>query len=191
MTGTLNASNLDELLHLAGIASVQHMEENEASSRFLQEKYEIYLTPYAFELLIGFLTDDPSRTILLRILNQRCRVRLEVSSAPGTAIASVTGTKDGAGKAMPGKPGGFLHTSEQADLIATKPVLWGRLKPTQYIVPDDPASIAEAKAAAGADGEEGEEEKPAVTEADGTISSSPVPLPKFRLGALGLETQMM
>ncbi|KAA8494658.1 Transcription initiation factor TFIID subunit 5 [Porphyridium purpureum] len=190
MSGTLNASNLDELLHLAGVASIQHMEENEVSSRFLKERYEIYLTPFAFELLIGFLTDDPSRTILLRILNQRCRVKFEVPRAPGAVIASAIANKGAARTAAAsGRPSGFVRGSEQEDLIASKTVLWGRLKPTQYIVPDDPAATTEAAAAAAApDGDQGEEEKPAVTEADGTISSSPVPLPKFRLGAQGLET---
>lgn len=63
-----------ELRSLMGVSSPQIMAENETAKLFLNNRFELMLSSYALELLLAFLTDNPRRYLLLRILNHKCRI---------------------------------------------------------------------------------------------------------------------
>jgi transcription initiation factor TFIID subunit 5 len=203
----------EELASLAGISSKLHLEQNETAQLFLNNRYELHLTSYAFELLIAFLSDDPRRAVLLRILNQRCRVLLNIDAnkAARTGLPVLAPNEAASG--------GFVPDRETASCIQNHEVLWGRLTPDLYMIPDDhtadgqPTKAAKGAAAAekattaaaasvpvdkkGVDAakdnavvEEIEElQMPPHVHTDGTLSESRVPLKRYQLGALGLETE--
>lgn len=64
----------EELRGLMGVTSTQILQENETAKLFLNNRYELFLSSYALELLLAFLTDNPRRYLLLRILNHNCRI---------------------------------------------------------------------------------------------------------------------
>lgn len=191
----------DEIMSLRGISSTQHLEENATAKLFLNNRYEIHLSSYGFELIISFLAEDPRRAVLLRILNQQCRVRLDApADISGRAAAGGLLLENAADKQ------GFVSAAEKAGLLA-KDVLWGRLRPEHYMIPDEgePPSKGKGKGKTSADkakigGEgkpksdatkkdgAGDEDEEPVTREDGTISESRIPLKKYRFGAPGLET---
>lgn len=190
----------EELQSLAGIASQQHLEENETAKLFMNNRYEIQLSSYAFELIVSFLSDDKRRHVLLRILNQRCRVLLDADvDVPTRAAAAQGGTAT--------DKTGFVPASEKSGLLR-EDVLWGRLRPEHYMIPDEGEVPAGKKGGKGGVGEKGklgaaegkgksdvtkrdgtgdEDEEP-VTREDGTITESKIPLKKYRYGAQGMET---
>lgn len=139
----------EELLSLAGIASPQHLEENKTAALFLSNRYELHLSSYAFELIISFLADDPRRAVLLRILNQRCRVHLD-ADAEVAARAGGGEPTSAATTADEGKGGGFLSAAERTGLLRHE-VLWGRLRREHYMIPD----ADEGDGAAGGGGKDG------------------------------------
>lgn len=130
----------EEIMSLAGISSKQHLEENKTALLFLENRYELHLTSYAFELLISFLADDPRRAVLLRILNQRCRIRLDAqadnavrSGLPGPARDEV-------------ESGGFISDADKTACIEKHSILWGRLTPSLYTIADDDSQVADSQA---------------------------------------------
>lgn len=197
------ASQRQELISLAGIATPQHLEENAVSNLFLKNRYEIHLSQYAFELLMAFLADFPNRVVLVRILNMHCAVRLDEgieASRTGGLIAKAQEERQ--------VEAGFVPSKDVHALLKTD-VLWGRLRPEHYMIPDEDEnatknqgnkqkpSADKSKISTDAKSKtEGpkkepveEQEEPAVRE-DGTISVSRVPLKKYRPGAKGLETSL-
>lgn len=193
----------NEIISLLAVASPQHLEENEIANLYLSHRYEIYLSQYAFELILSFLADDPRRSVLLRILNQRCRLRCEplVDGQTATASGLSKESSDGRRKVI-----GIVADDERNGPPSGE-ILWGRLRPEMYIIPDedepkppakakgkekdksksaDPKSKADPialKKDSGAD----DDEEIGVRE-DGTISVSRVPLKRYRFGAPGLTT---
>ncbi|KAJ8903706.1 hypothetical protein NDN08_004807 [Rhodosorus marinus] len=159
----------EELRTLMGVTSTQILQENETAKLFLNNRYELFLSSYALELLLAFLTDNPRRYLLLRILNHNCRILDHTIPTAGNLL-------DGAS--------GFFATEEQKAL-ASKEVLWGTLKEKEYIKADE----TDDKDASDNKGKEEEEEekKPPHVEADGSLSEALVPIPKYRVGATGLE----
>lgn len=197
-----------ELMSLMGIATPQHLQENQTSKLFLSNRYEIHLSHYAFELIMYFLADDPRRSVLLRILNQRCRVRIdETKDGCLRAGGLLTAAKQHNANA---NDHGFVPSAEKNALLRTD-VLWGRLRPDHYIIPDgtDPSAPAKGgkskpknaadKGKGPADGKgkadplkkdpvgTDDDEEPLIRE-DGTISVSRVPLKKYRYNSTGIET---
>lgn len=124
----------EELVSLAGIASEQHLEENEAAKLFLNNRYELHLSSYAFELVISFLADDPRRAVLLRILNMRCRVRLDADADYAARTGVPTRPRD------KNASGGFVGDEEKARYIKRSEILWGRLTPELYMISDEEAA---------------------------------------------------
>lgn len=207
-SGDGGSSRRQEIISLSGISSAQHLEENEVAKLFRSNRYEIHLTNYAFSLIVSFLVDDPRRLVLLRILNQRCRVKVDESFDSATGKGS-SGMKDGNEQLDDDKEGGFLQIAEKKALLKTD-LLWGRLKPEQYIIPDeseDQSSKGGAKSKKkGAletgksidgkpktdgtkkDGQNTEDIEKPHTQEDGMISESRVPLKKHRLGADALDS---
>lgn len=159
-----NPTRTEELQSLSGVASMQHLHSNHVARLFLENRYELHFTPYAFELLISFLTGDMRRLPLLRLLNQRCRVH--VDAATSNLTSSMTG----------------FSVEDEAASLKHREILWGTLKPDLYILPDE---INERKGQAGE--EDKDEPRPEVN-ADGEITVSLVPLPKFRVGVAGIPT---
>lgn len=217
MEGT--AGRREELLSLGSIASELHIDENSTARLFLDNRYEIRLSRYACDLAVSFLHDDVGRSGLLKLLNQYCIVvRTEDSDMRSGGFA-----KNAADEA------GFITAEEKSNLLKHD-ILWGRLRPDLYMIPDDhekeimdnenkeriengksdgptamtgvtPANGASGGAAAGISsssskkeggGKDGKEIEP-VEEArvleDGTISSSRVPLKRYRPKQLGLVTE--
>jgi transcription initiation factor TFIID subunit 5 len=126
-----------ELVALSGISSKQHLEENESARLFLSNRYELHLSSYAFELIVSFLVDDPRRIVLLRILNQRCRVL--VDAAAGTANrAGFPGPKRDETTSD-----GFLSIRERTSYIQEHEVLWGRLTPDLFLKSDEEGGATE------------------------------------------------
>ncbi|CDF37632.1 unnamed protein product [Chondrus crispus] len=162
----------EEIIALSGISSTQHLEENATAKLFLHHRYEIHLSSYAYELVISFLADDPRRSVLLRILNTRCkiaenapagllekevlwgRLRPEHYMIADEVETAAKGKGKGKAGAEKGKAGGENKTKGET-----------------------------SKKDAGGD----DEERPRTRE-DGTISESRIPLKKYRQGAAGLET---
>ncbi|KAI0564639.1 TFIID subunit TAF5 NTD2 [Gracilaria domingensis] len=197
------ASQRRELNSLSGIATPQHLEENEVSNLFLKNRYEVHLSQYAFELLMAFLSDDPRRVVLVRILNMRLAVRIDEGiEASRTGGLIVKAREDRAVES------GFVPSKDRNALLRTD-VLWGRLRPEHYLIPDeDDAAVKNQKNKQKPTGDKAkqsndakakvdtpkkdvaeEEEEPAVRE-DGTLTKSRVPLKKYRLGAKGIETSL-
>lgn len=201
-----------EIISLKAVGSPQHLEENETTKLYLTYRYEVYLSQYAFELLMSFLTDDPRRTVLLRILNQRCRIHLD-ASGDGPPIWSSGLSKDSSdGKR---KLTGILPDDERGDLPSGD-ILWGRLKPEQFTISDEELYTKSNAAGKGkqklgssepktkansSDKNKGdggkkdatgggtvEEEEEAVVLEDGTISRSRVPLRRYCVGAATIES---
>lgn len=163
------ADHSEEVLSLLGVASQRHVEENDTAQLFLKNRYELHLSSYAFELIVAFLSDDQRRHVLLRVLNQHCRVHVDAQmDAPGREKAA--------------EKTGFVGVEEKTGLLHEE-VLWGRLRPEQYVIED---ADAEPKKDSKKDGKKDEEEEDAALE--GTIAESRIPLKKFRRGAQGLET---
>lgn len=209
LTDSDGISRQPELISLKSVGSSQHLEENETARLYLTYRYDIYLSHYAFELLMSFLTDDPRRTVLLRILNQRCRIHLD-ASADGPPVWSGglwKESSDGKRKIV-----GLVPDDERSNLPSGQ-ILWGRLKPEHYIINDEEMSskgswIGKGKARTGlvdlkpksGSGDKNkedsnkkdtptadEEEEAAVLE-DGTLSKSRVPLKRYAIGAASLES---
>lgn len=194
----LHGARRNEIVSLLAVASPQHVEENEIASLYLSHRYELYVSQYAFELILSFLADDPRRSVLLRILNQRCRLRCE-SQAENAPPAGLV--KDGCDARR--KVVGIVAEDETSGPPSCD-ILWGRLRPDHYIIPDDKEPKAPAKGKdkpkgkAGADAkgkaegtakkDSGEEEEEIRVRQDGTISASRVPLKRYHFGAPGLET---
>lgn len=181
----------EEIASLRGIASVQHLEENETARLFLQNRYELHLSTYAFELIVMFLTEDPRRHVLLQILNRRCAIRkANVEGTGGVSQAEINREREG-----------FVGVTEKKGLLK-QDILWGRLRPEHYIIPDEVDANAKAKASKAKPGEkaklgekakdggkkEGENEEEPTTSSDGTITESKIPLKRYRVGSSVLET---
>lgn len=130
----------EELVSLAGVSLKQHLDENEAACLFLKNRYELHLSSYAFELLISFLSDDPRRAVVLRIINQRCRVLLDAAADRAARAGALALRRDQAGS------GGFVSTKEKDSCIQHHQVLWGRLLPSLYIISDEEAAAVAAPA---------------------------------------------
>lgn len=181
----------EEVGSLRGIASVQHLEENDTACLFLQNRYELHLSTYAFELVVMFLTEDPRRHVLLQILNRRCAIRK----------ANVEGTGTGSQAESNREKEGFVGVAEKKGLLK-QDILWGRLRPDHYMIPDEADPHAKAKGSKVKPGEKGkpgekprdgakkdaEDDEEPMTNADGTITESKIPLKRYRVGSSVLET---
>mmetsp|Transcript_8326 Transcript_8326/g.25027 ORF Transcript_8326/g.25027 Transcript_8326/m.25027 type:complete len:687 (-) Transcript_8326:148-2208(-) len=161
----------EELTALMGVSTPEILQENETAKLFLNNRYELYLSAYALELLLAFLTDNSRRYLLLRILNHRCRVIDSTLSPSDKNLEEKTG---------------FFASEEQAALLS-KEVLWGTLKESEYVITDEQQEKENEKKKDKPEEEE-EEVKPPHVEPDGTLSESPVPIPKYRQGAQGIDT---
>lgn len=190
-----SAVRRSELQSLSSIASPQHVEENETARLYLLYRYEIFLSHYAFELLVSYLADDMRRAVLLRILNQRCRIRVDAPVDGSTFAAGGLFREDANGR----RHAVGLVTEEEKPLTE---IIWGRLRPEMYTISDEEA-VSKIRAKANSDkkgGDKsktesvkkdsgiGEEEEEASVQEDGTISRSRIPLKRYRVGAPGLET---
>ncbi len=213
------AGRREELMALRGVSSQLHIEENETARLFLNNRYQIHLTSYAKELVYTFLHDDYRRTVLLKILNQRCNIHQNTDGGMRTGGFAKNGVNEGEAGA------GFVSAREKIGLLKHE-ILWGRLRPELYMIPDDfevekaeaakdkengnkdgptPMSgVTNANGSAGGakkdaakkDGSKkdgGKDDKEEVVEPhmreDGTISASRIPLKKYRPKQLGLETE--
>lgn len=176
----------DEISKLKGLSTSKHLEENQVAKLFLENRYEIHLSQYAFQLVITFLTDDSRLHPLLQILNRRCTIRSTGEGATGGLVNDAREKE------------GFVHESEKKGLLKTE-VLWGRLRPDMYMIPDEDEKKQGGKSGKdkekvnekGKDGKKegtGEEEEEPAIRSDGTIAESRIPLKKYRIGAQGLET---
>ena len=65
----------EELIALLDVCSQLYIEENEMARLFLGNRCQNHLTSHAKELVVIFLHDDNRRTVLLKMLNQRCIIR--------------------------------------------------------------------------------------------------------------------
>lgn len=133
----------EEIASLAGVASRQHLEENEAAVLFLNNRFELHLSSYAFNLVISFLSDDPRRAVLLRILNQHCRVRLDADADHAARTGVRAPPRDEI------TSDGFVSTEEKARCIENHEVLWGRLSPALFMISDDEAAALALAASGG------------------------------------------
>lgn len=163
------AGRREEILALGGIASQQHLNENATAILFLNNRYELHLTSYAFELVFSFLSDDARRAVLLRILNQRCHVRQQVDGAARMSaggIAKPGASVNGQGADDPV----FVPADEKSGLLKHE-LLWGKLPPALYIIPDshevEAAEAAAKKAKEDANAADGATPMTGVTGANG------------------------
>lgn len=200
-----SASRQKELNALNAIAAPQHLQENATARLFLENRYVLHLSKYAFEMVLYFLVDDQRRTILLRILNQRFRILVDEPLAVSTSDTAASRIDEAYIDRV--ARNGFVHsTTDSASNLSD--LMWGRLAPDLYMIPDEdktdvtsknksksqtekgkPASDAKGKPEAPKkEGEAPEEEEKPHVKADGTISESLIPLKKYRYGAAGLES---
>lgn len=209
LTDSDGISRQPEIVSLKSVGSSQHLEENETAKLYLAYRYDIYLSHYAFELLMSFLTDDPRRTVLLRILNQRCRIHLDASTDGPPVWSGGLWKENGDGKR---KVVGLVPDDERNNLPSGQ-ILWGRLKPEHYIVNDEEmnskgswtgkgkakSSSADPKLKGGSgdkykgdtnkkDTAMADEEEEATVLEDGTISRSRVPLKRYAIGAASIDS---
>ena len=124
------AGRREELMALRGVSSQLHIEENETARLFLDNRYQIHLTSYAKELVYTFLHDDNRRTVLLKILNQRCIIHQNTDG--GTRAGGFA--KNGVNEAEAGS--GFVSARDKIGLLKHE-LLWGRLRPELYMIPDE------------------------------------------------------
>lgn len=139
------AGRREELLALGGVASQQHLSENATAKLFLNNRYELHLTSYAFELVFSFLSDDARRAVLLRILNQRCHVRQHVDGAARASAGGIAKTEAGVNGQGACDPV-FVPADEKSGQLKHE-LLWGKLPPSLYIIPDS-HEVEAAEAAA-------------------------------------------
>mmetsp|Transcript_15181 Transcript_15181/g.30848 ORF Transcript_15181/g.30848 Transcript_15181/m.30848 type:complete len:619 (-) Transcript_15181:228-2084(-) len=164
-----NPSRKDEMTALAGITAPLHLQENHVARLFLDNRYEIHFTAYAFELLTAFLTGDLRRIPLLRLLNQRCCVLVDSATSSRSKV-------------------GFSIGAE-ASATQSRPVLWGRLRPELYHILEesrDPRNTGSTEPELGRERDANSE--PAVPQVDpaGWLTMSQIPLPKYRAGSPAL-----
>lgn len=160
-----------ELQALAGVASPRHIEENEVATLYLSYRYEIYLSYFAFELLVSFLAEDSRRIVLLSILNQRCRIKFD-SAIDGPHLCRLLTPEGDQDRRGPKRNGGIMAEDEkEKDKLLETAVIWGRLRTEHYTMGDEEAaSLNKAKSAGGK--KSGEKGKADSSKKDGAASGS-------------------
>lgn len=191
----VSTTTKQEIMALSGISTPHHLQQNTVANLFLANRYELHLSSFSYSLLVAFLHDETRRHLLLRILNQRCTT---VFDKQADDIIRSSGFTQKADKDRP-REDGFSHAKDRESLLEND-ILWGRLRPELYMIPDD--FDPKKKKTAPEKPKPGDPKKPEAakkeakddaveephTGPDGTINISRVPLKRYRYGAPGLES---
>lgn len=84
----------DEILTLSGLSEPSQVKENPLAVTFRTNKYNVSMSAYAFQLLMGYLQDTTSsggmggNVLILKIINQYVNIRVLVTKPSGNAALS-------------------------------------------------------------------------------------------------------
>ena len=110
----------DELQKLYSLNDPAQLKENSLVVIYRNNKYNLSMSAYAFQLLVNFLQEN-SMFILLKILNQYLSVRVLVSR-PLNAAGPAKGTNVGQESRSSGLVG---LSATLAGHVNSEPILWG------------------------------------------------------------------
>eukprot|EP00026_Physarum_polycephalum_P004444 Phypoly_transcript_04463.p1 GENE.Phypoly_transcript_04463~~Phypoly_transcript_04463.p1 ORF type:complete len:668 (+),score=124.44 Phypoly_transcript_04463:86-2005(+) len=151
----------DELKRLRGVTTPAHVLENELAIMFRNNKFNVTLSAYSFDLLLNFL-NDARFMLLLSIVNQYLSIRV-IQGRPGDRAGAVTRTE----APLTGQ------TEHEIAQLHARDILWGLFDDKQEEEeekPDKPKKESKKK-------KEGEKDKE--KEEQRTKFKSAVPLPRL------------
>lgn len=118
-------------MRLKGISDSVQLKENSLASTYRNNKYNLTMSAYSFQLLINFLQEN-NFFVLLKILNQYINIRVLVSRPTASSSVSSKSVTD-----KESKPQGIIGLSSTLqNQINTEPLSWG-------VHPLDPLNEAE------------------------------------------------
>ncbi len=82
----------DELAKLKGLTDSSQLKENSIASIYRNNKYNLTMSAYSFQLIINFMQEN-SMFLLLKILNQYLNIRVLVSRPTSTGLITKTSTE--------------------------------------------------------------------------------------------------
>lgn len=121
----------DEMVRLKSINDIVQMKENSLASTYRNNKYNLTMSAYSFQLLINFLQEN-NFFVLLKILNQYINIRVLVSRPSASSSSSSKSLIE-----KEARPQGIIGLSSTLQSqINMEPVNWG-------VHPLDPANESE------------------------------------------------
>ena len=110
----------DELMRLKSISDSVQLKENSLASTYRNNKYNLTMSAYSFQLLINFLQEH-NFFVLLKILNQYINIRVLVSRPATSTLGSAKTSFDK--ETRPQGINGLSSTLQNQ--INTEPLNWG------------------------------------------------------------------
>lgn len=139
-----DTSHADELIKIEAVKDVAQMKECQVTAAFRSNKWNVSMSGYAFQLLMGYLQEGathggtPGNILLLKIINQFINIRVLVSKGiPGAPAKAASGAVNG----LTG-----LSSTHGPVSLNKQPVQWGTVPCDseaeaflQQLKPKDPA----------------------------------------------------
>jgi transcription initiation factor TFIID subunit 5 len=105
-----------EIIRLQSITTPEHLKENELACLFRNNKFNVKMCTYSFELMLGYL-HEMKFMLLLSLINQYINIRVfrgHPQQAPEIEYNAISGTSE-----------------QQLSNLSQKPIYWGLLKEEQ------------------------------------------------------------
>lgn len=110
----------DELIRLKSINDIIQMKDNSLASTYRNNKYNLTMSAYSFQLLINFLQEN-NFFVLLKILNQYISIRVLVSRPTSSSVGSSKSIIE-----KEARPQGIIGLSSTLqNQINIEPINWG------------------------------------------------------------------